>query len=228
MAAHLPLWGWLALTPVLGVLLGGTAAALLRAEPRASDGWGVIIGATLLGTGIAFRLGLAPQAVTFCIGLSLSASSRHRSELRAMLARSEQAVLLPILMISGGETVVKDIGFVLGLLAAVFAARLAARFVSAPILAMLSGAPKSVVPSLAVGLMPSGALSVTLGLAFQSRFHGIAGDTVLAVSVGLAVAGEIVGPSALRRALAHAGELTQVRNGADAEVPPEHPMPETR
>jgi Kef-type K+ transport system membrane component KefB len=225
-AAHLPLWGWLALTPVLGVLLGGTAAALLRAEPRASDGWGVIIGAALLGTGIAFRLGLAPQAVTFCIGLSLSASSRHRSELRAMLARSEQAVLLPILMISGGETVVKDIGFVLALLAAVFAARLAARFVAAPILAMLSGAPKSVVPALAVGLMPSGALSVTLGLAFQSRFHGIAGDTVLAVSVGLAVAGEIVGPSALRRALARAGELTQVRSTADAEAQAEHPMPE--
>ena len=129
-------------------------------------------------------------------------------------------------MISGGETVVKDIGFVLALLAAVFAARLAARFVLAPILAMLSGAPKSVAPALALGLMPSGALSVTLGLAFESRFPGIVGDTVLALSVGLAVAGEVVGPRALRRALARAGELTQVRNAADAEAPPEQALPE--
>jgi uncharacterized protein (DUF2062 family) len=115
---------------------------------------------------------------------------------------------------------------VLAVLATVFAARLAARFVSAPILVMLSGAPKSVAPALAVGLMPSGALSVTLGLAFQSRFPGVAGDTVLALSVGLAIAGEVVGPSALRRALGRAGELTPVRNGADAEVPPEHAIPE--
>src|SRR5581483_1769711 len=76
-ARQVPLWGWLAITPILGVLLGGTAAALLRAEPRASDGWGVIIGAALLGTGIASRLGLAPQAVTFAIGVSLAAFSRH-------------------------------------------------------------------------------------------------------------------------------------------------------
>jgi hypothetical protein len=214
-----PTWGWLAITPILGVLLGGTAAALLRAEPRASDGWGVIIGAALLGTGIASRLGLAPQAVTFAIGISLALLSRHRAEVRAMLARSEQAVLLPVLMLSGAEIEVKRIGPMLGLLAAALAARLAARLLLSPVLARLSGAPKRTALPLAVGLLPSGALSVTLGLAFESRFPGAVGDTVLAISAGLAVVGEIVGPSALRRALTGAGEITVVR-GADATRTP--------
>ena len=210
-ARHVPVWGWLALTPILGLLLGGTAAALLRAEPRASDGWGVIIGAALLGTGIASRLGLAPQAVTFAIGVSLSVLSRHRSELRAMLGRSEQAVLLPVLMLSGAESEVKNVVPLLGLLAAVLAARLLVRLLVAPVLSGMSGAPRRIAPLLAVGLLPSGALSVTLGLAFESRYPGVAGDTILAISVGLAIAGEIVGPSSLRKALAGAGELTVVR-----------------
>jgi Kef-type K+ transport system membrane component KefB len=216
-ARQVPVWGWLALTPILGVLLGGTAAALLRAEPRASDGWGVILGAALLGTGIASRLGLAPQAVTFAIGVSMSLLSRHRSELRAMLGRSEQAVLLPVLMISGAETEVKNIGPLLGLLAAAFIARLLVRLLAAPVLAGMAGAPKESVPSLAVGLLPSGALSVTLGLAFESRYPGLPGDAILALSVGLAIAGEVVGPAALRRALTRAGEVV-VRNGADPEA----------
>jgi hypothetical protein len=203
-----PIWGWLAITPILGVLLGGTAAALLRAEPRASDGWGVIIGAALLGTGIASRLGLAPQAVTFAIGISLALLSRHRGEVRAMLARSEQAVLLPVLMLSGAEIEVKKIGPMLALFAAALTGRLAARLLLSPVFVKLSGAPKSTAPPLAVGLLPSGAVSVTLGLAFESRYPGAIGDTVLAISACLAVAGEVVGPSALRRALAGAGEIT--------------------
>jgi hypothetical protein len=223
-ASRLPVAGWLALTPVLGVLLGGTAAALLRAEPRASDGWGVILGAALLGTGIASRLGLAPQAVTFAIGISLSAFSRHRGELRAMLGRSEQAVLLPVLMLSGAETEVHHVAFLLYVVATALVARFLARLVAAPVLASLSGAPRAIAPALAVGLLPSGALSVTLGLAFESRFPGVAGDTVLAVSVGLAVLGEVVGPSALRRALGRAGELTVTRTGNG--LAPSPPVPE--
>jgi Kef-type K+ transport system membrane component KefB len=223
-AARLPVWGWQALTPVLGVLLGGTAAALLRAEPRASDGWGVVIGAALLGTGIASRLGLAPQAVTFAIGVSLAALSRHRGELRAMLGRSEQAVLLPVLMLSGAEMEIHDVAPLVGLLAAAIAARLVTRVVAAPLLASAAGAPRRIAPALAVGLMPSGALSITLGLAFESRFPGPIGDTVLAVAVALAVLGEVVGPAALRRALTRAGEVTV--EGAGPDGAPPVPLPE--
>jgi hypothetical protein len=206
-STHLPWWAWAFGTPLLGIVLGGTAVALLRAEPRASDGWGVLIGAALLGTGIAWRLGLAPQAATFAIGLSLSLLSRHRSELRSMLVRSEHAVLLPTLLLAGADVEVHGVTLLSAVVSSAFAARALARFVAAPALTALAGAPRSVAPALAIGLLPSGALSVTLGLAFASRFPGTAGDVILGAAVALALLGELVGPAALRRALARAGEI---------------------
>src|SRR5262249_11073872 len=146
------------------------------------------------------------------------------SELRMMLGRSEQAVLLPILVLSGAETEVHDPAPLIGVLAAAVAARLVTRLLSAPLLASMSGAPKTITPTLAFGLMPSGALSMTLALAFESRFPGPIGDTVLAVAVGLALFGELVGPSSLRRALAKAGEMTidgTGQNGSPAAQMPE-------
>ena len=135
-----------------------------------------------------------------------------------MLARSEQAVLLPVLMLSGAELEVKKVGPMLGLFAAALVGRFVVRLLLAPVFARLSGVPKSTAPALAVGLLPSGALSVTLGLAFESRYPGAIGDTILAISVGLAVAGEVVGPAALRRALVGAGEIT-VRGGDATRTP---------
>jgi hypothetical protein len=217
-----PWWGWALFTPVIGVVLGGTAAALLRAEPRASDGWGVLIGAVLLTTGIAWRFGLAPQAATFALGVSLSAVSRHGAELRAMLARSEQAVLLPTLLLAGADVEVHALLPLTLVLAAAFLARLVPRVLAASVLAAATEAPPGVSSQLALGLLPSGALSVTVGLAFASRFEGAAGESVLAVAVGLAILGELVGPAGLRRALTRAGEITEP---APAEVPPEAGAP---
>jgi hypothetical protein len=60
--------------------------------------------------------------------------------------------------------------------------------------------------------MSSGALAMCIGLAFDLRFPNATGDTVLAVAVLSAVAGEFVGPARLRHVLAAAGEI-------DAEQP---------
>jgi hypothetical protein len=55
--------------------------------------------------------------------------------------------------------------------------------------------------------LPSGALSIAVGLALSRRFAGTVGDTVLGVAVGLTLLGELIGPGALRRALEGAGEI---------------------
>ncbi len=206
---HLPFWAWAAVTLLVGVVLGGTAAALLRSEPRASDGWGVLIGATLLGVGIAWRLGLAPQATTFALGLSVSFFSRHGKELRAMLARSEQAVLLPTLLLAGADV---DLGggvSLLVLLALSLGTRAVLRLAAGPVITWLAPAPGGAASSVGLGLLTSGALSVTVALSFANRFPEPAGAAILTVAVGLALVGEIFGPPGLRRALKLAGEISE-------------------
>lgn len=224
-AIRLPWQAWAALTLALGVVLGGTAAALLRSEPRAGDGWGVIIGATLLCAGIAWRLGLAPQAATFALGISLSALSRHGSELRAMLIRTEQPVLLPTLVLAGACVEIAhptELGIVvliaLGLRGGV-------RLLAAPIISKLAGVERLASSDLAVGLLPCGALSITVALAFEGRFPGVSGNAILAIAVALTIVGEAVGPAALRRALVRVGEIAvpapDAPDAPEAAAPPE-------
>ena len=74
--------------------------------------------------------------------------------------------------------------------------------------------------ALAAGLMPSGALGIALGLAFDSRFPGRVGDSILAVAVGLALIGELAGPAFLRRALTRAGEIKEIPEGTDGASEP--------
>jgi Kef-type K+ transport system membrane component KefB len=206
-AIRLPWQTWAAITLLLGVVLGGTAAALLRSEPRAGDGWGVIIGATLLCAGIAWRLGLAPQAATFALGISLSALSRHGNELRRMLIRTEQPVLLPTLVLAGAEVEIANPAELGTVVLIAVALRFGVRFLAAPIVSKLAGVERVAAAELSLGLLPSGGLSITVALAFGSRFPGFSGKAILVVAVALALVGEAVGPGALRRALSRVGEI---------------------
>jgi hypothetical protein len=64
--------------------------------------------------------------------------------------------------------------------------------------------------------MSSGALAISIGLAFALRFPGQVGDSVLVVAAVSALFGEFVGPVRLRLSLVHAGEI-------DAPSPPATP-----
>jgi hypothetical protein len=118
-------------------------------------------------------------------------------------------------LLAGADVQVHRWRAVLVTVAVVFVARAAIRFVAAPALTALAGSPRAAAVPLGAGLLTSGALSITLGLSAATRFPGLAGDTILAVSVGLAVLGEIVGPRALRRALVHAGELEEAATSSE-------------
>jgi hypothetical protein len=63
--------------------------------------------------------------------------------------------------------------------------------------------------------MSSGALSISIGLAYALRFPGPVGDTVLAIAALSATVGEFVGPPRLRHALEGAGEIAQTRTATE-------------
>ena len=59
---------------------------------------------------------------------------------------------------------------------------------------------------------------MSVGLAFAIRFPGPVGDSVLATAFVACVAGEMIGPLALRRVLRGAGEIVDGRVPESARV----------
>jgi hypothetical protein len=191
-----------ALTLGLGALLGLTCAMLLRTTRSPSDGFGVVLGAALLGTGVAFRLWLCPLTVMFVMGVLLAVAGRRATRLQALLASTEPAVALPTLLLAGALVRPPLSWSLLVLCVVTVLARGLVRAALGWLLASASGAPRGARAPFALGSSATGALTPIIGLACAFRFRGSLGDSILAVCACVTLVGEIVGPAALRRALA--------------------------
>jgi len=211
-------WGWSLATLALGALLGMTSALLLRFAASASDSFGVLLGAALLGSGIAWRLGLSALTAMFALGATLAVFSRHRDELTSLLTRTEQPVLLPALLLAGAALnldIHAGTGIVLGVACG---ARMLVRVLAAPLVGAVADPSRRPGPVLGLALLPTGGLTITLGLACTLRFPGAVGDLILSIAVAQTLLGELLGPLGLRSALRRAGEITEAPRGVDAEL----------
>jgi len=225
LAVAAPLRDWPAITVALGLMLGAGAAVLLRAELRLEDAWGLLFGVALIGIGASARLGLSTLTASFFMGLTVSVVSRHRRELRAMVAPTERPVLLPALLLAGARLDFRASPALPWIAAAAVVARVAAKICVGWALAARLPAARKAGGLVGLSLLSSGALAMSVGLAFALRFPGAVGDTVLAVAVVTATVGEFVGPASLTRALRAAGEIdgaparpADAERGADPEV----------
>ena len=138
-----------------------------------------------------------------------------------MFARSERAVLLPTLLLAGAHVRIDHPRTAFVVIAVAFLIRALLRTIVAPVLVSLAGAPRAATTGLALGLLPTGALTITIGLVFAISLPGEAGDTVLAAATAFTLVGELVGPAALRRALIRAGEVDTTSDGPPPESAPE-------
>ncbi len=205
-----PVWGWAGATIGLGVVLGAVAALLLGGEFHVHTTWGVLFGTSLFAIGTSARLDLASIAVTFFMGMAMGAVSPHRAELRATVAPTERPVLLPALLLSGARIDLNVLRsrYVVLVIVVVVLARIVGKLASGVMLRGARAARKAS-SSIGFGLLSSGALSVSIGLAFALRFPGTIGDTVLLASAISAIFGEFVAPLMLRRVLAQVGEVPE-------------------
>jgi hypothetical protein len=190
------------------VLLGALCTLLLQREFRLRESWGTLLGVSLVGVGVSAQVGLSFLAVLFIVGVTVTATSRHSDDIRAMLVPTERGALLPVLIVCGISVdfhALKETAILFGL---VFGARLAVRLTLGWILARaLPCAKPAGGGRLGMGLMSSGSLTMCIGLAVALAFRGVTGDTVLTLAAALCIAGELAGPPALRSALKRAGEL---------------------
>jgi hypothetical protein len=216
LATPMPLRDWPLATIALGSAIGTGAALLLRGEMQLEDTWAALFGVSLIAVGMSTRLALSTLTVCFFMGIATSAFSRHRDELREMVTPTERPVLLPALLLAGARIDFRAMPPLAWIAAAVIGARIVAKVVFGWTLAIASPSARKAGPLLGLSLMSSGALSISIGLAFALRFPGPVGDTVLAVAAVSATVGEFVGPLRLRRALLGAGEIKELRAPGDA------------
>jgi hypothetical protein len=192
----------------LGAALGGLCALLLGREFRLRESWGTVLGMSLLAIGVSAMAGIAFVVVLFVMGVVLALGSKHAGEVRAMLEPTERGALLPLLLVCGVRLEPRAIGHTLAIFGLVFVARVVAKLVLARILgAVNADAGRAGGGAVGFGMVSAGALSMCIGLVCAITFPGQVGSTVLAVCAALCIAGELVGPPALRAALRRVDEL---------------------
>lgn len=214
---HEPLRDWPLITIGIGLLLGAGASLLVRSDLRLDETWAVLFGVTLIAIGTTARLALSTLTASFFLGIAMAALSRHGAELRKMVAPTERPVLLPALLLAGAHLDFVASPKLPWIAAAAIGARLAGKVVVGWLLYVSSKPARRAGPLVGLSLMSSGALAISIGLAFALRFPGNIGDTVLVVAAVSATFGEFVGPARLRRSLQAAGEID---SGAAQSPPP--------
>lgn len=195
----LPAPGIVLVTLLLGVVLGGTSALLMRGLSEAQDAWIIILGAALLGTGIAWRLSLSPLTSLFVMGMCLSFGSRHAAELRPLLLRTAPGVLLPALLLAGALLRTPDASGPLFVAGCALITRLLVRVSIGRVIARIAEQPADRRLSFGLALCCTGNVSVLVGLSFALRFPGPIGNLVLSTAVANGVAGDLFGTIGLRR-----------------------------
>jgi Kef-type K+ transport system membrane component KefB len=223
--AAIPAMGWAGITLGFGALCGAIAAALLGREFRLHESFGVLIGTSLFGTGLGARFGLSFLALMFSMGITLSITSRHRDEIAAMVAPTERTILLPTLVLAGARIDPQASPGVLLIVCTALAARGAAKLVAGALLGAVFRPARAAGLSLGLGLLSSGTLTISVGLAFALRFPGPIGDTVLLVVAVTTVFGEFIGPARLGAALARAGEIAETKIEALPETAAAEALP---
>ncbi|KYF82403.1 potassium transporter Kef, partial [Sorangium cellulosum] len=190
----IPFWGWTIVTTLIGVVLGLIAVVLLGSDFRLIQSWGVLLGTSLLTMGTSARVGLSPLLATFAMGVTIAAVSRHREEIVAMVAPTERPVILPALLLAGANVSPKAAPFLPWIVAIALVARVAGKLATGLVFRVASPDARETSPWLGLGLLSSGAMAMSVGLAFALRFPGPVGHTVLFTAAAAAVFGEFVGP----------------------------------
>jgi hypothetical protein len=202
---------------VLGLAIGFLTALLVSRQFRARSLWGVLFGTSMVAIGLAVRADLAVLTVCFCMGLGLSAASRHRQAIRALVLPAEYPLRLPALLLAGARIDVGQVPFLAWLVPTVLAARFLAKALVAGCGALLYPPLRRAGPPLIPGLMACGPSSMAIGLAFALRFPGAIGETVLVSAAAATILGELLAPIGLRSALRRAGEAT-IQTGPQSAV----------
>jgi hypothetical protein len=196
----------------IGLMLGLVASLLLGREFRLDESWGILLGTSLLGIGVAARLGLSALATTFSMGLTITLLSQHRVDLKAMVAPTEKPLVLPIAALGGAFVDVNAAPYVPLLVGVALGARFLVELVRGALLAAFLPKARPAGGLTGLGMISTGPFTLAAGVLLGLRFEGPLGASVVVLAAASVLMGELLGPLILRRVLTRAGNIIPGRS----------------
>lgn len=191
----------------IGIVLGLVATLLLGREFRRDESWGILLGTSLLGMGVAARLGLSALTTTFAMGLTMSLVSPHRADLKVMVTPTEKPVVLPVAVLTGASVDVQAAPFVPLLIGVALGARLLFELARGVLLSIGMRAARRAGALNGLGMIATGPFTMAVAVTIGMRFPGPLGGSIVVLAAGSVVMGELMGPLMLRRVLTRAGNI---------------------
>ena len=207
------------ITLAVGAMLGAATAWLVGRTPRQVEWWTLLLGSAWFVNGMADDLGQSGMAAAFALGLVLSIASREAPQLRALFARTEGPVLLPALLLAGARISRPSSNLEILLIAVALLGRTLAAVVTGSLVALARKSSRRAAGWLGLGMLSSGTLTMMVAFAIALRFPDQLGRVALLAAAMGTLAGELVGPFALRRALVAVGEIKAKESTSGAPPP---------
>lgn len=205
--SHLPAHPGTALGATLALGVGlGVLILLLSSGPtfRSDLGWVALFGACALASGLSASLGLSSLAVCTAAGACVGRFSRHADALEALTRATERPVVLALLVLGGASLAggwwLAAVGAAAALLRAL--AKGVGGFLSTPVLP-----PAARRADFGAGLLGTGGVAFAVAITLAQGLGTERRDVILASAVAMALFGDWVGTSLLRRVVERAGEL---------------------
>jgi hypothetical protein len=184
----------------LGVGLGAIFALAAGRAPSTERGWMVLLGVTLLGAGVASRLGLPELGVSCVAGVVVAQTAGGRF-LAGIVSSTERRVTILLLVLVGASLVPGTEAFVVAGLA--LGLRLVGKVLVGPLIAPLIGARSDA----GLGLLGYGGLALATAAQISLLYGGRTGGLILMAAAVQSVVCDVLGPVALKGVLGRHGEL---------------------
>jgi hypothetical protein len=125
-----------------------------------------------------------------------------------MVRPTEHAVFLPLAVLAGALVSLRDAPGVMWLIPLGLATRGIAELARGGLLALTSKPARAAGPLLGLGLLSMGEITLACAISLRISVPSTATKSVFLAAIAALLAGELVGPLLLRRALRRAGEIT--------------------
>jgi Kef-type K+ transport system membrane component KefB len=190
-ASVLPLWGWLLLSVVAGVLLAMLLRMVMRPDLDDEHVFLVLLGMLGMSSGVCEVLHLAPLGVGVLAGAIFANRSGEKERVYKVLANREHTLYVLFLVLAG--TLVDASAWVVWpVVAAIVLSRLFGKIAGASVLRLVGN--REALPLRAgFALIPQGGMAVAMAASFAHAYPSPLTQTVVAATVVAVLVSDLVG-----------------------------------